>query len=362
MKYDNISGVPIRSIIDQINSRRKAKTKLPGWINTNGIVFPPPLSLEQCSSEETAKFKSGIMSGEELVDLTGGTGVDTVEFSKVFNHVHFVDIDNLLCSLAQNNFPLLGAQNIRVQEDSADHFVKNVPIGASIYIDPSRRQDSKKVFRLEDCEPNMKDLLPVLLTSSKEILIKTSPLLEPKSTINELEHVKSVYIVSLKNEVKELLLHIVPTFVGHTEFICVDLNKNVKHSFSFTHSEEKETEAKFSIPKKYIYEPMSVILKGGAFRSVATRFGLYKLAPNSHLYTSDELVSDFPGKCFHLIETLSAKEASRKIKKSNIATRNYPISAELLKKKLKIEDGGHDFLYGTTLLNKKKVLLRLQKV
>lgn len=366
---------PLKEAIEQIQSLQKAKHKIPGWVAVNNIVWPPPLSVEQSSSEITAKFKAELIHGKSIVDLTGGMGVDTCYFADKFEEVHYVEFDQDLADAAQHNFYVLEKNNVAVNYVEAEDFLnKSATHFDAIFLDPSRRMKNKKVFKIEDCTPNLYEIIPKCLAKTDQLLIKLSPMADLSLLIKDFSPVK-IWVVSVKNEVKEVLCLIRNEklrtlifaadlqFHAHMHYLADRWEARQEKSmvFGFNQEEEAKTESIFSFPLKYIYEPSSAILKAGAFKLVGHRFELKKLHVNSHLYTSDDLVKDFQGRIFLLKEQLkqNKKEISRIVpnKKINVLTRNYPLSPAQLKNKLSLKDGGENYLIGTTLMDGKKALL-----
>lgn len=355
----------IRLLADQIISRRKLKNKLPEWVESEAIL-PPPLSAEQASSTETAHYKSEIFHGDHLVDLTGGTGVDTLALSTGFRHTAYVEPNEWLCRLFGHNQEVFGDQTIAIHQTTAEQFLESFDGKSTFFIDPSRRVDSQKVFRLEDCVPNLSEILPILSTKGTEALIKLSPMIDISEGIRQLSYVKAVHVVSIKNECKEVLFHLDFVESKSSPIVhCVNIQKDRQDLFQFTLSGEKETQAAYGNPGRYIYDANASILKAGAFNSVATQFYLEKIAPNTHLYTSDNLIENFPGRCFEVIEDELKPNAIKELipeKKANIITKNYPMSSEVLGKKLKLKDGGSDFVIGFRTSDGKPTLVLCQRI
>ena len=250
--------------------------------------------MEQCSSEETAHYKASLVGGNQMVDLTGGFGVDTYFLSKSFRSAKYVEKDQRLSKQATHNFDQLRA-DISVFNTKAEVFLDSMDSVDLIYLDPARRDlNSRKVFQLEDCAPNVIELLSDMLIKSKRVLIKLAPLLDVKSALRDLNHVSQVLVIAVKNEVKELLFDIESDFIGETEVRCVNLKRGEEQEFCFLYSAEEALHAEPNKLERYLYEPNASILKAGAFKSIGNRFNLRKLDPNTHLYTSNSLISDFP--------------------------------------------------------------------
>jgi len=363
LKHRTIHNVPSSIIAEQIIGRRKAKTKLPLYYSSQGIVYPPGLNLEQSSSEETAVFKaktlkSIIGADNEIADLTGGFGIDSFFFSRVFNKVHYIEPNASLLSVARHNHETLQAKNIEYHNSNAEDFLRSFPKKLDcVFIDPSRRTKSnQKVFKLSDCEPDVPGLLSTVFQKADCLLIKTSPLLDIQQGIRELKNVERVWVISVENECKELLFFCQKGFVAEPMINAINLHHDPV-SFEFSLSEEKETVAKFSEPLTFLYEPNASILKAGAFKLVGEKFSIFKLHPSTHLYTSQELIQNFPGRIFKI--THPVKPDSKTLKeiftegKANVITRNYPLSPEELKKKTKLKDGGDLYLIGFTTQKEK---------
>ncbi len=339
----------IRLIADQLISRNKLKNKLPQWMETETIL-PPPTSLEQASSNETATYKAQLIKGDLLVDLTGGMGVDTIALSHSFESSVYVENNPWLCQLFSHNQQFFSDKQIAIHQNKAEVFLEAFNGKASFFIDPSRRVKSKKVYLLEECEPNILDLLPRLKEASKEVLIKVSPMMDIKMGIRQLKHVKSVHVVSVRNECKEVLFRLDYSPSPHPiDIICVDFKEGKEIHFEFNLEEEQEANPIYGKAEKYLYDPNTSILKAGAFKSIATKYGLKKIARHTHLYTSDSLIENFPGRTFEVTDTSIKQNSINRLLpdgKANVITKNYPLKVEQLKKKLKVQDGGEFYLIG----------------
>ncbi|NUY79988.1 class I SAM-dependent methyltransferase [Flavobacterium sp. MAH-1] len=356
-----------KELLNQISARAKAKDKLPGWFNTGGIVYPSKISVEQTSSEKTAEYKSHLVSGEKLIDLTGGFGVDDFYFSKQVNQVVHCEMNPELSEIAAHNFKRLERHNIVCESGDSTEILKNLETRFDwIYIDPSRRNDTKgKVFLLADCLPNVPELLDFYFSFSDNILIKTAPLLDITAGLKELSHVSAIHIVAVENEVKELLFEVRKDFIGSLQIKSVNLLKNSTQEFSFLIS-EMYVESEFGTPKKYLYEPNTAIYKSGAFDLIGRRFGLTKLHKHSHLYTSETLVHDFPGRIFEIQTVLDYDKNAMKThlqgKKTNVSVRNFPETVEKLRQKWKMLDGGDSYSFFTTAYPNDKIVLLCAKI
>lgn len=359
-------GITQKELAEQIEAKKKCKDKLPTWFNVPQIYYPNKRNIEQTSSEITATYKVEIVSGESLIDLTGGFGVDSYFFSKKINRVLHCEINPELSDIAHHNFKVLRQKNIECHaEDGLSFLKKSTTKFDWIYVDPSRRNDKKgKVFLLEDCLPNLPEHLPLLFDKTENILVKTSPLLDIKKGIEELDFMKEVHVVAVNNEVKELLFILEKGYGGSIKIKTADLYQKQTNTFDFELGKEQEVQTDFGAPSSYLYEPNAAILKSGGFKSVASTFGLKKLHPHSHLYTSDKLI-EFPGRRFFIERSLPYSKKSFKsmgMSKANITTRNFPMSVAELRKKHKIKDGGNRYLFFTKITDDSLWVLDCKKV
>lgn len=365
LKKNLFPTIDYKVLLNQIVAKSKSKDKLPTWFSTEGIIFPEKVSIEQTSSEKTAEFKASIVSGERLIDLTGGFGVDDYYFAKTLKNVVYCEINDDLFKIAKHNAEKLGVQNItHVSGDSFDYLQNSNQHLDWIYIDPSRRNALKgKVFLLADCIPNVPELLDFYFTKSNQILVKVAPLLDITSAVRELKFVKKIHIVSVDNEVKELLFSLEKNYKGTIAIHAVDFGKKQSH-FEAT-LEEETPDLHFGLPKKYLYEPNSSVMKTGSFDLISSRFKLAKLHPNTHLYTSDELI-EFQGRIFKVDEKIIYTKEHLKHhfqnQKWNITTRNFTETVENMRKKWKIKDGGTRYSFFTTDLNNQKIVLLCTKI
>jgi hypothetical protein len=366
LKQKEILDIPSSAVAAQIKARRKSAYKIPLYYKTKGVVCPPSLNFEQSSSEATARFKAYVISkwitsNKKFCDLTGGFGVDSFFVSALFPYCDFSEPQKELIELAKQNHRLLGAINLHYHNKDAVEFLadsgKHYDL---VYIDPSRRNEKqKKVFRFTDCVPDVVDLKDELYRHTDRLMIKASPLLDIQQGIKDLEHVSRVLVVSVDNECRELLFLCDREFDGEPAIECYNVPNNFDGKkpfigFEFRFSEERASVVQFSDPKTFIYEPNASILKGGAFKSVATAFEVDKIQANTHLYTSDQLVDDFPGRVFRV-------NGSGKPDKANIIARNYPMTVEEIKKKTGIKDGG-DVYYLCFSGMKKKFSLTTERL
>ncbi len=365
LKKPFFEGVSNKELAQQIISKKKSKTKLPTWYNTPKIYFPDKLHIEQASSETTAQHKANIVSGKSLVDVTGGFGVDTNFFALKMDVVYHSETHQDLSEIAAYNFEVLGRKNVEVISGDGLSFLRESKLRFDwVYLDPSRRNNQNgKVFFLSDCSPNVTEHLDLLFRKSKNVMIKTSPILDISVGIKELRFVKEIHIVSLKNEVKELLWVLQANFDGEIVVKTVNINQQKIDTFNFRLPEEKRAIPNFTAPQKFLYEPNSAILKSGAFSLVAKRYSLSKLQEHSHLYTSNEL-KIFPGRKFKIEKVWYYSKKAMKIidfKKANISVRNFPESVDSLRKRFKILEGGESYLFFTTDVNGEKIIIHCKK-
>ncbi|WP_421764090.1 THUMP-like domain-containing protein [Ekhidna sp.] len=347
----------IKEIVNQIIARKKAKGKLDDWATNFELVMPAPLSIEQASSQTTCTYKQNLISGDYLVDLTGGMGIDCLALSSSFNRTIYVEQDPALCEIFRYNSLVLDYA-VEIKNMEALDYINSAicnPNKTTFYLDPARRDsDQKRVFRIEDCSPNLTELLPALREKANHVLVKYSPFLDIKGILNTIPNVKEVHIVSVKNDCKELLLLIDFNFTGISQITCVNL-KSEQHIYSFSFEEEALSQARVGEISSYIFEPNASVMKAGAFNKICADYDLIKLGENTHLYSENRLVDSFPGKTFEVIS--NANETSIKEfatnGKINVITRNYPLSTTELKKKLKLRDGGDYFLVAFKDLNNK---------
>lgn len=352
--------VDMRVAATQIEGRRLAAAKLPAWAAVEGIVYPVRLSMEQCSSEVTAQYKASLVSGTRLADLTGGFGIDCSYMSGSFEDTTYIERNEELCRIAAHNFELLG-KPIRVVHADSEEALATLPHQDWIFIDPARRDKAgNKVVSLKDCTPDVCLLEPLLLQKATRVMIKCSPMLDISQAVRELQSVSEVHVVSVNNECKELLL----ILGGETEEISIhtiNYHGSEAQEFTYTAAEEYAATCPYtSTVGQYLYEPNSSLMKAGCYRLPARHYGLQKLHPNTHLYTSDTLVSDFPGRVFKVEQTCGFGKKELKMldcKKANLAVRNFPERVDALHKRLKIRDGGSTYLFATTLQDETKALI-----
>lgn len=359
--------IALPDLINQIAARQKARTKLPSWFAATAIVYPPKISIEQSSSEATARYKATLVSGSSLMDLTGGFGVDDFYFAKQMRHVLHCEMNEELSEIVAHNFKMLGADNIScIAQDSSAYLQKSDETFDWIYVDPSRRHDAKgKVFLLSDCAPNVPELLDLYFAHAPHLMIKTAPLLDLSAGLLELRHVKEIQVVALENEVKELLWILERGYTGNALVTAVNLTQDAVQSLTFEPG--AEVPVQYALPQvgQYLYEPNAALMKAAAFDIVSERFEVAKLHPHAHLYVSHVLL-DFPGRRFRIEHIIDYDKASMKThlekQKANITTRHFPESVETLRKKWKIADGGDRYCFFTTNQNNRKIVLLCAKI
>ncbi|MDO4462663.1 MAG: SAM-dependent methyltransferase [Bacteroidia bacterium] len=362
-------------ILRQVDGYQHMKTKCPTWAENPSIVFPRKISLEQCSSQATAEYKAALCMGESLVDLTGGMGVDFSFMSRNFTKATYVEMNEELCAISTHNFKALGLDNVNTISTTAEEYLNSMDGRVScIMIDPARRDGvGRKTVKISDCTPDLTLICDSLLEKADKVIVKLSPMLDISEAITTLKGVSEIHILSVNGECKELLLILTPTSSLPLSLLPIHtvnlLKDGQRESLTFTPNEEKSAFSRFAItPRMYLYEPNASILKAGAFRTVSTRYEeLYKLHVNTHLYTSDEIIPDFPGRKFEVCSwsTLTQGDLQillRNIKKANLSVRNFPMTVEKLRAKLKIQEGGDVYLFAVTLSDGKKVILRCKKI
>jgi len=353
-------------ILNQIEAKSKAKDKLPTWFLTENIIYPSKISVEQTSSEKTAAYKASLISGESLIDLTGGFGVDDYYFSKKFKNIAHCEINEDLSAIVKHNFEQLKVENcVCYADDSANVLKESNQKWDWIYIDPSRRNDAKgKVFMLNDCLPNVPESLDFYFEKTDSILIKTAPLLDISAGLSELKFVKNIHIIALENEVKELLFEIHNHYQGEITIKTANILKQKTETFEFVLGDDSVF-AFYHLPQKYVYEPNSAIMKSGGFDEVSAIFDINKLHKHSHLYTSDELI-DFPGRTFEIEKVIPYSKNEMKSElanqQANLTTRNFPDTVENIRKKWKIKNGGNLYCFFTTDKNDNKIVLICRKI
>ena len=325
-KYPDID---MPTVITQIAGRKVAAEKIPSWWEIEKIWYPKHLSLEQCSSEITARYKARLLQGDSLTDLTGGFGIDCSFLATGFKSATYVERQEELCEIAAHNFPVLNLNHINIKNEDGVTYLQAMSPVDCLFLDPARRNEhGGKTVAISDCEPNVAELEELLLQKANRVMIKLSPMLDLSLALKELKQTQEVHILSVNNECKELLI-----LLGET----------------------------------YLYEPNASLLKAGAFRSIAAAYPVRKLHPNSHLYTSDTFIENFPGRIFRIVNQCSfnkkeVKENLADLKKANVTVRNFPATVAELRKRIHLAEGGDTYLFASTLNNGQKVLIRCEKV
>ena len=365
LKKQIFPKVSNKEIAEQISAKAKSKKKLPTYFNTPNIYFPNKVNIEQTSSEKTAEFKSKIVTGDTIIDATGGFGVDSMYFSKEFKKTVYIEKNKELFEIVKVNSKDLGLNNIEHLNDDGIEYAKKINTEIDLlYIDPSRRnKENKKVHFLSDCTPLIDYDLIKSLQNFKTILIKCSPIIDLKKTINDLIVVSEIYIVGINNEVKEVLFSLNKQSNNDIKIKCIDLsNRDLDFEFNINDIDNKKNDDNSKV-LNYLYEPNSMILKSGAFGLICERYDVKKLNINSHLYTSKDLI-DFPGRAFKVESVVNFSKRNLKdlnISKANITTRNFPIDVKDLRKKSKIIDGGDDYLFFTTNHFNDQIIIKTKK-
>lgn len=366
--------VDMAAAVVQIAGWQIAEKKVPLWAQTEGIRYPAHLSMEQCSSEITARYKASWLNGDTMADLTGGLGVDCSFLARNFRKVDYVERQEVLCELARHNFPLLGLPQVTVHEaDGVDYLQKMEPVDC-LFLDPARRDSQGgKTVAIADCEPDVQKLEPLLVEKGRTVVVKLSPMLDIFSSLRELKYIRQIHVVAVNNECKELLVVLQKPEKSASEaseevwISCEQaVNNFLTEPFVFTYAQEKEAQCPLAKEVgNYLYEPGAALLKAGPYRLLGARFGLQKLHVNSHLYTSEALV-DFPGRRFRVLEVSGfgkkeLKQLLQEVDKANLTVRNFPASVAELRKKWKLKEGGDVYLFATTLEGDRHVVIKCVK-
>ena len=416
-------GVDLQYALQQISAYQILTKKVPSWAECNELIFPRQLSLEQSSSELTARNKAELirdfMGNQPFthIDLTGGMGIDCYFIAQHTQKSHYVELNPELCQIALHNFTHLNP-NISVHNTTAEEFLNqsteyrvqmtdnrvqstdnkvqitdnpitkgskngnsqlstfNSQLSTLIYLDPARRGDhGQKLVSIADCQPNVIELLPQMFELTDKVVVKLSPMLDITRAINELPHIEKLYVISVGNECKELLLFINKKYNAETQIHAINLKSTVNNQqstdnptpFSGFISHESALSLSYAHEVgKYLYEPYAAHLKSGLYKTIAQQYNCEKLHQHSHLYTSTELNNDFPGRKFEVKELVpfdkkSAKTLFKSLKQANLTTRNFPLTVSELRTQYKIKDGGETYIFATTLHDDSKVLIVCQK-
>ncbi|WP_293957401.1 MULTISPECIES: THUMP-like domain-containing protein [unclassified Sphingobacterium] len=367
LKKSPFEGISPSELATQLDGKQRASTKIPLWANTPGIYFPPKLNLEQCSSEKTALFKSTLINkGTHLVDVTSGFGVDSFYFSRQAAQVTACELNPELAAVSKHNAAILKADNLHViAANGVDYILDDANRRFDyIYLDPSRRVQNKKVFLLDECEPNLVQLQDDFFQHSTTIISKLAPLLDISSAVQQLRHVKDVYVISVQNDCKELVFVQEKDYEGDATVHAVRLFQGQQQVISFTYESERAVVNAYSEPLSYLYEPDVALSKAGAFKIVGQIFNVKKLHKNTHLYTSDQKIENFPGKTFLIkqVESFTDFKKNKKPLQSGIIAKNFPLKTEEIKKKFKIKDAGDSFVFFTTTQNDQFSVIHTQRM
>ena len=364
LKKSPFPKVSIQEIVQQIKGRKTAQKKFP-FLMEDHLVFPPNLNLEQASSQSTAEYKGKNLIGKSFLDLTSGFGIDAYFLSQNFEKVTLVEQNSDLIKIVEHNWKVLNRkanfinQNLEeyiesLRESQTDIYTKF----DVIYLDPARRDhNNKKKFLLEDLSPNLLEIEEKLRSISDKIIVKLSPLIDISYLVSELKNINEIKIIAVRNEVKELVLIMENKEKKEkskdTKITCVNLESD-EPEFSFFINEEKNASSEFSESSNFLYIPNNSILKAGAFNIISEKFGLKKLHPNTHFYTSENKIENFPGRVLK-VEKIDGKNL-RKNDQFNIVSKNYPLKPDEIKKKYKLKDGGDHYLIFTQSINEKVIL------
>lgn len=380
LQANRFPDVDMPYALDQIQGWQIARRKLPKWAACDGVIFPPHLSMEQCSSEPTAQYKlnlamewaSRVGHASRMTDLTGGFGVDFSFTSCAFAAATYVERNEQLCHIVEHNLPLLGLNNATVVCADAVEYLSTVEPQTMLFLDPARRDEhGAKTVMLADCTPDVVQLLPKLLEKSRFTMLKLSPMLDWHKAVDDLQGtVREVHIVSVGGECKELLLVLSTVVDSELKVYCADLSTASDTSSLFVYTPGSSAPVVNSKLKtqnsKFVHEPNASIMKASCFDELAAAYGVSPVSRNSHLFLSDEPVEDFPGRSFVVerVTTMNKGELRKAlvgIEKANIATRNFPLTVAELRKRLKIKDGGDVYIFATTTAEGEHLLLISRK-
>lgn len=353
LKKSPFTDVSIQEIVQQIKGKQVAQKKFP-FLLKEGIIFPPQLSLEQSSSDKTAVYKSKILKGKKFIDLTSGFGVDAYYLSENFDEITLVEQNPELLEIVEHNWNVLGKKAKFINQKLEDFLNQNTEIFDVIYLDPARRDNNKnKVFLLEDLSPDILEIQDKLLSISKQVIIKLSPLIDLKYLVSVLKNISRIDIIAVKNDVKEIVVFLSNENLESIQCYCINLESG-ESDFQFQFGDEENAHAEYAEPEKFIYIPNNTLLKAGIFNLISEKFNLKKLHPNTHIYTSNIKIENFPGRIFEM-EVFDGKHIKKK-GQFNIISKNYPLKPEEIKKKYGLKDGGNDYLIFTQSKKGKLIL------
>lgn len=358
-----------QKLISQIAARQKAKGKLPDWYANPELFFPPPVSVEQASSQATAIYKASLANpGRQLVDLTLGMGVDTFYLSKKFQYVSGYEQNPELALITAYNLRVLGADHISVISEKGENAAEEN--ADCVFVDPSRRDERKrKTVAFEDSSPNMLEILPAWVRRSPQIIVKASPIIDIDLAVKQLKYVSEIHVVGYQKECKEVVFVLdtaKPTEHPVIHAVVLDSDGSVQKQLSFTRLQETSIAPGYGDPSGYLYEPHPALMKAGGFRVMGRQFDMTEIAPNSHLYSSPAIRTDFPGRLFAIKGVVNASGFSWEEwltePKANLTLRNFPAEPHDLRKKWRLKEGGHDYLFATTLSSGRKVVIITERV
>ena len=393
------ADIDLQMALQQIAGRQTARRKLPSWAAVEGIVYPPHLNMEQCSSEQTARYKAGLVFGDgcsvmgdgvSFVDLTGGFGVDFYWIAKAISHcvphsdlkvrehssptthhLIYIEQNKALCEIATHNFATLGLECSVCCCDTTT-YLTDMPHVSLAFLDPARRNEhGGRTYGIEDCTPNVLELLPVLMSKADRVMLKLSPMLDWRKAVEDLKHVSEVHIVSIDNECKELLLVLDKERAESLRVVCVNLSKDGEQLFETSYGKQSSTGNHIShlspLISHFLYEPNASIMKAGCFKEMEERFPVQQISPNSHLFLSSDEIGGFPGRKFQILSISSMNKQDlrthlKDIESANISVRNFPMSVDMLRKKLKLKDGGNVYIFATTTTSGEHRLFICRKI
>ncbi|MDV7696131.1 RsmD family RNA methyltransferase [Chryseobacterium soli] len=354
LKKSPFPDISMQEIVQQIKGKQTAQKKFP-FLLKEGIVFPPQLNLEQASSEKTALYKSNILKGKTFIDLTSGFGIDAYYLSQKFEKITLVEQNSELLEIVSHNWGILEKKARFVNQKLEDFLAENRNTFDVIYLDPARRDQNKnKVFLLEDLSPNIIEIQDKLISISNEVVIKLSPLIDLKYLVSVLPNIFRIEIIAVKNDVKEVVVFLSGENSGQISCKCVNLESE-ESELEYQFGDEENAQSEYSDPEKFIYIPNNSILKAGIFNVISEKFGLKKLHPNTHIYTSMDRIKNFPGRVMEM-EVIDGKQIKKK-EQFNIISKNYPLKPEEIKKKYGLKDGGESYLIFTQS-KKGKIILK----
>ena len=393
------ADIDLQMALQQIAGRQTARRKLPSWAAVEGIVYPPHLNMEQCSSEQTARYKAGLVFGDgcsvmgdgvSFVDLTGGFGVDFYWIAKAISHcvphsdlkvrehssptthhLIYIEQNKALCEIATHNFATLGLECSVCCCDTTT-YLTDMPHVSLAFLDPARRNEhGGRTYGIEDCTPNVLELLPVLMSKADRVMLKLSPMLDWRKAVEDLKHVSEVHIVSIDNECKELLLVLDKERAESLRVVCVNLSKDGDQLFETSYGKQSSTGNHIShlspLISHFLYEPNASNMKAGCFKEMEERFPVQQISPNSHLFLSSDEIGGFPGRKFQILSISSMNKQDlrthlKDIESANISVRNFPMSVDMLRKKLKLKDGGNVYIFATTTTSGEHRLFICRKI